>query len=373
MLKEFDQLIFFKNDLNKYSGIKYIYDYYISKHKDVIVINSFFPRFISKVIKFKILFIFLSFPFLYFAQSINKKFLKSNNKLKYRKLVIGNSNSLTFLLYILEGKYDTYPIDTLTTYYNNTITNNYLKSVITFGSKLIDGFVYNSSASKYYLNTYSKKSISNILPSLEKFRSLPIGIDKNYSKMLLSTNKFIYEVNNKKHINKYENAYNNVGIFGNFKFHENTIFMNNLFNAFKVENSKKLIIKKNIILGGYDSKKFSKKIKEDKYLKNKFTIEGEFDKLTNFLSKIDSIIIPMLQTSGIKIKLFECIATCKPTMINEEVKEHLPREFVEYFPSLFFFSEIFRLIFCASLYYISYTLKYKIGNSNFFLRLIKQK
>ena len=48
----------------------------------------------------------------------------------------------------------------------------------------------------------------------------------------------------------------------------------------------------------------------------------------------------MFKTSGIKIKLFESIASCKPTMISKEIEDHLPENFAKYFPSLFFFSEI---------------------------------
>lgn len=339
MLKEFDQLIFFKNDLNKYSGIKYIYDYYVLNHNNVIIVDSFFLKFISKGIKFKIIWIFLLIPLLYFVKSIQKNFFYSKNETSKRKLVIGNCNSLTFLLYIVRGKNDTYPIDTLTTYYSVKIKNEFLKSVITFASKLIDRFVYESSFSKYCLNTYSKKSISNILPSLEKFRTLPIGIDKNYSKMLSTTNKFIYESENSNCINQYNNKYNKIGIFGNFLFPEHIIFMNYLFNTLKVEDCNRLKIKEKFIIGGYDSEKFSKKIKEDEDLKNNFLIKGEFDSLSIFFKQIDSIIIPMLKTSGIKIKLYECIASCKPTMINQEIKEHLPSKFVKYFPSLYFFSE----------------------------------
>ena len=198
-----------------------------------------------------------------------------------------------------------------------------------FLTKLIDKYVCYASKSNYFLNSFSSRNFQDISQNTHKFKSLPIGMNINRIKEISSS----FSCN--------RSAVKVIGIYSNFYYYEHQYFINKFINLIYKNHIE--TINQNYIFnisGIYSEEILKKELLNKTYFSKLFKSNGAFNSLVSWLGDVDSLIIPFFTTCGIKIKLLEAIASCKPVMVNQSIIEHLPEGFDELFPSLFIYKEL---------------------------------
>ena len=159
-------------------------------------------------------------------------------------------------------------------------------------------------------------------------------------------------------------------MYSNFLYSEHEIFIQKFFKCFDDKLIDKLCPKYSFELAGLNSEFIlNKQNNLNPNFKNIFSATGFFDSLSEWMSEIDYLIIPFLTTCGIKIKLYESIASCKPVMVNKSVINHLPKRFLKLYPSIFIYNElnktsILEFLKFANNYYVSESYKLTKLNLN---------
>tara|TARA_B100000989_G_scaffold295498_1_gene276731 strand:+ start:25593 stop:26711 length:1119 start_codon:yes stop_codon:yes gene_type:complete len=330
--KNYKNIIFFEKDLTKSSGYSYIYSYYSSFKKVKLVKSGKYElNFIQP--KYKLILIFLILPFLYLIKILNKILFSKNNLTSQDcdTLIVGHPSAFMFIAYLLKLKTDVYTVDTLFSYYEGKSNNFFIRKLILFIANSIDRYILFASNSNYFLNTYSKRLFQKLSISSTKIKSLPVGIKKN--KILLLKKSFSLKKENEK----------NIGIYSNFLYIEHQVFMNNLIKCFNDDLINFFRFNYKVRLAGLYSEELLKAYSfSDTKINEIFISDGYFDSLVKWLAKIDFIIIPFITTCGIKIKVLEALASCRPVMINSSLLEHIPQNFTNLYPSIFFYSDLNR-------------------------------
>lgn len=347
--KNYKHIIFFEKDLTKSSGYSYIYTYFSSFKKVKVVVKSHNHELNFIQPKYRLILIFFLLPFLYLIKNLNKILLSKNNLTSQDcdTLIVGHPSAFIFITYLLKFKTDVYAVDTLFSYYDGKCENFFIRKLILFIANSLDRYILFASDSNYFLNTYSKRLFQKLSISSTKIKSLPVGIDKN--KIFLLRKSF----NIKKEKEKF------IGIYSNFLYIEHQVFMNNLIKCFNDDLINFFKSSYKVKLAGLYSDELLKVHSfSNPKLNEIFISDGYFDSLVEWLAKVDFIIIPFITTCGIKIKVLEALASCKPVMINCSFLEHIPQDFTNLFPSIFVYSDlnretIYKFIEFSNEYYLS--------------------